>query len=142
MRKIVIMLACLLGLSRSLAYAQAAQPQDYREKTQSLSQQIHGTLDELRAQQKLSETQLVIVESALKSSEERVKELEKQVKDLTISSQNMNERLSEYSTNSTLLKNSRNKWRVAAKEGSKMISKVFDPEENKRRLNAVLAELV
>lgn len=34
------------------------------------------------------------------------------------------------------------KWRVAAKEGSKMISKVFDPEENKRRLNAVLAELV
>ena len=74
---------------------------DYREKTQSLSQQIHGTLDELRAQQKLSETQLVTVENALKLSEERVKGLEKQVKDLTISSQSMNERLGDYSTKLT-----------------------------------------
>lgn len=83
------------------AFSEDAQPRDYREKTQSLSQQIHETLGELNQQSALSNEQLNLALSDLKSSQEQVRELGIQVKDLTISLANTSERLAEYSTKLT-----------------------------------------
>lgn len=79
------------------SYAQAVQRPDYREKTQSLSQQIHETLGELNQQSALSNEQLNLALNDLKSSQEQVNELRTQVKDLTTSLANTNERLGDYS---------------------------------------------
>ena len=104
-------LSCLCCFPSS---AQVVQQSDYREKTQSLSQGIHATLDELKEQQVLLQTQLQTVETDLKLSQGRVRELETELKDLTTSSQNMNEKLSDYATKSILLEHSLSRWRAMA----------------------------
>ncbi len=95
----VLSRAFFLGLLLCSAwgFSEDARRPDYREKTQSLSQQIHETLGELNQQSALSNEQLNLALSDLKSSQEQVSELETQVKDLTISLANTNERLGDYS---------------------------------------------
>ncbi len=89
-------LFCLLSCFRSSA--QDARQQDYRPKIQSLSQQMHETLDESNQQSRLLMEQYEAAMSDLKLSEERVSALETQVRDLTSSSLSMSQKLSESST--------------------------------------------
>lgn len=95
-------------------FSQAAQQPDYREKTQSLSQNIHATLDELKAQQEILQNALSEAKSNLKSSQEQVKKLKTEYHDLSISWKNTSERLVDYAMKSTVLEHSRNKWRISS----------------------------
>ena len=95
-------------------FSEGASQPDYRGKTQSLSKDIHGTLDELREQQTLLQTQLQIVENDLKSSQGRVKELETELTALIISSENTNARLADYSTKLTVSDSKLRFWRRTA----------------------------
>ena len=79
-----------------------------------MSKDIHGTLDELREQQTLLQTQLQIVENDLKSSQGRVKELETELTALIISSENTNARLADYSTKLTVSDSKLRFWRRTA----------------------------
>jgi len=104
----VLMLSCL-------CFSQDAQQQtDYREKTQSLSQQIHGTLAELKEQSAFLQEQLSEAKSDLRLYQGLVRELQMQVTDLSTSLANTNRRLSDYSEKLTVLKHSLKRWRTAA----------------------------
>lgn len=91
-------------------FSQAAQQPDYREKTQSLSQNIHATLDELKAQQRILESSLDEAKSDLKLSQEQVRRLLTECNALNTSLMNTNARLSEYSRKLTVSEHSRKKW--------------------------------
>lgn len=98
-----VMLSCL-------CFLQDAPAQDYREKTQILSQQMHGTLDELKEQQKILENSLTEAKSDLKLSQEQVRRLLTECNALNTSLMNTNARLSEYSRKLTVSEHSRKKW--------------------------------
>lgn len=85
-----------------------------KETTQGLSQNIHATLDDLKEQQKVLETALTEAKTDLRSSQEQVKELQTELNDLSISSRNMSERLTDCIKKSTVLEYSRNKWRTSS----------------------------
>lgn len=92
------------------AFSEDAQPWDYREKTQSLSQQMHGTLDELKAQQRILESSLDEARNDLKLSQEQVRRLLTECRDLNSSLASMSSRLSDYSQKLTVSEHSRKKW--------------------------------
>ncbi len=92
------------------AFSEDAQPRDYREKTQSLSQQMHGTLDELKAQQRILESSLDEARNDLKLSQEQVRRLLTECRDLNSSLASMSSRLSDYSQKLTVSEHSRKKW--------------------------------
>ena len=92
------------------AFSEDAQPRDYREKTQNLSQQMHGTLDELKAQQRILESSLDEARNDLKLSQEQVRRLLTECRDLNSSLASMSSRLSDYSQKLTVSEHSRKKW--------------------------------
>ena len=103
-------LCCLLSLVLCACCSADAPAQDYREKTQSLSQQMHGTLDELRAQQEVLQTALTEARNDLSLSQEQVRELKTECHDLNISLTNTSARLSDYATRLTVSEHSKKKW--------------------------------
>lgn len=82
--------------------------------TQELSQNIHATLDELKAQQEVLSSALAEARSDLKLSQGQVRELQTELNALTISSQNMSEKLTGYMKRLNALEQSRSGWRKAA----------------------------
>ena len=92
------------------AFSEDAQPRDYREKTQNLSQQMHGTLDELKAQQRILESSLDEARNDLKLSQEQVRRLLTECRDFNSSLASMSSRLSDYSQKLTVSEHSRKKW--------------------------------
>lgn len=103
-------LCCVLSLALCACCSADAPAQDYREKTQILSQQMHGTLDELREQQKILESSLDEARNDLSLSQGQVKELLTECRALNTSLMNTNARLSEYSQKLTVSEHSRKKW--------------------------------
>ena len=107
-------LCCVASLVLCACCSADASAQDYREKTTSLSQQMHGTLDELRAQQEVLQTALTEARNDLSLSQEQVRELRTECHDLNISLTNTNAKLADYATKSTVLEHSRNGWRKSS----------------------------
>ena len=114
MKKYAIIPALLCLVLCLQSSAQGASQPDYREKTQTLSQQIHGQLDELREQSEVLRTQLATAESDLKLSQGQVRELQAELTALNSSLRNTNQRLSDYSEKLTVLKHSLSRWRLMA----------------------------
>lgn len=112
----VFFLACLSAclFLCSASYSEGAQQSDYREKTQSLSKEIHGTLAELKEQSAFLQEQLSEAKSDLRLYQGLVRELQMQVTDLSTSLANTNKKLSGYSEKLTVLKHSLKRWRTIA----------------------------